>query len=57
MSKGEGMNPSIGCAFSKQHEDEEEHEKHAPVGFGSPHGLASFRENKLDTANSGLLES
>ena len=34
MSKDEGLNPSIGCGFSRPHEPE--HENHAPIGFNDP---------------------
>lgn len=54
MSKDEGLNPSIGCGFSRD-EKWPELEQHAPATVTDPF-TKSFSERKLDTANQGLIE-
>jgi len=54
MSKDEGLNPSVGCGFSRD-EKWPELEQHAPATVTDPF-TRSFSERKLDTANQGLIE-
>ena len=48
MNKDEGLNPSIGCGFSRTHEPE--HEAHAPTPVTDPF-TSSFSETKLDNTD------